>query len=174
MFPRRSHHLAPLTSQVGKKILNWTPECQNSFDTIKALLAKDAFLKYPDHNKSFHVYCDASDYQLGAVIMQDNALVASFSRKLKPAPQKYTVGEKELLSIVEILKEYRSMLFGCKELHIYTDHNNITFSNLNTQCVLCWHLFLGEYTLNIHYIKSFLTFRCPIKNLFARLTSEWC
>jgi hypothetical protein len=51
MFRRRSHHLKPLTDQVGKNILNWTPECQRAFDTIKALLAKDAFIKYPDHNR---------------------------------------------------------------------------------------------------------------------------
>ena len=86
--------------------------------------------------------------------MQDNASVAYFSRKLKPAQNNYTVGKTELLSIVETLKEYRSMLFGCEELHIYTDHKNITFSNLNTQRVLRWRLFLEEYALDIHYIKG--------------------
>ena len=114
--------MKPLTDQVGKKQLNWTPECQQAFDTIKAILAKDAFLKYPDHNKPFHIYCDASDLQLGAAIMQDDAPVAYYSRKLNTAQKNYTVGEKKLLSIVETLKEYRSMLYGCKELHIYTDH----------------------------------------------------
>jgi hypothetical protein len=66
MFPHRSHHLAPLTAHVGKKSLNWTAICQTAFDTIKALIAKDAFICYPDHNKPFHIYCEASDYQLGA------------------------------------------------------------------------------------------------------------
>jgi transposase InsO family protein len=154
MFPRRSHLLAPLTDQVGKKILNWTPQCQKTFDTIKALLAGDAFIKYPDHNRPFHVYCDASDLQLGAVIMQDNAPVAYYSRKLNSAQKNYTVGEKELLSIIETLKEYHSMLYGSKELHIYTDHKNITFSRLNTQRVLRWRLFLEEYNPIIHYIKG--------------------
>jgi hypothetical protein len=152
MFPKCSHLLAPLTDQVGKKNINWTPTCQKAFDSVKALLAKDAFLKYPDHNRHFHIYCDASDLELGAVIMQDNAPVAYYSRKLNSAQKNYTVGEKELLSIVETLKGYRSMLLGCKELHIYTDHKNITFSRLNTQRVLLWRLYLEEYSPIIHYI----------------------
>jgi hypothetical protein len=110
---------------VGKNKINWTPDCQKAFDSVKALLAKDAFLKYPDHNRPFHIYCDASDLQIGAVIMQDNVPVAYYSCKLNSAQKNYTVGEKELLSIVETLKEYRSMLLGCKELHIYTNHKNI-------------------------------------------------
>ncbi|KAG7355485.1 reverse transcriptase RNA-dependent DNA polymerase [Nitzschia inconspicua] len=134
MFPRRSHLLAPLTAQVGKRQLAWTDECEKSFRAIKALLAKEAFLRYPDHNKPFHIYTDASDRQLGSVILQE--------------------GEKELLSIVETPKEYRTMLLGCRELHVYTDHKNLTFNNLQTQRVLRWRLFLEEYGPIFHYIKG--------------------
>mgnify|MGYP003331871839 CR=1 FL=1 len=85
-------------------------------------MTKQAFLAYTDHNKPFHVFCDASDLQLASAIIQDKKLVAFFSCKLNTAQHNYTVGEKELLSILETLKEYHSMLYGCKELHVYTDH----------------------------------------------------
>jgi hypothetical protein len=156
MFRGRSHTMDPLTKLLaGKKgPIQWSPACQQAFDTIKSILAQDAFLRYPDHNKPFHIYCDASDLQLGAAILQDDAPVAYYSRKLTPAQRNYTVGEKELLSVVETLKEYRTMLYGCKDIQIYTDHKNNTFQRLNTQRVIRWRLFIEEYGPTFHYIKG--------------------
>ncbi|CAJ1961137.1 unnamed protein product [Cylindrotheca closterium] len=150
------HTFSPLTARIGhnKKKLDWTPECQKAFDHIKAVLSKDAFLAYPAHNQPFHVYCDASDYQLGAAIFQNGKPVAYYSRKLSKAQLNYTVGEKEILSIVETLKEYRTMLYGVKELHVYTDHKNLTFQNLQSQRVLRWRLFLKDFHPIFHYIKG--------------------
>jgi hypothetical protein len=77
-----------------------------------------------------------------------------FSRNLNASQRHYTTGKKELLSIVETLKEYRTMLFGCRELHVYTDHKNLTFNALQTQYVLRWRLFLEEYGPIFHYTKG--------------------
>jgi RNase H-like domain found in reverse transcriptase len=155
MYPQRSHILAPLTALAkGKGTVKWTHECQTSFDTMKALLAKDAFLWYPDHNKRLDIYCDASDLQLGAAILQEGMPVAFYSRKLNSAQHNYTVGEKELLSIVETLKEFRTMLYGCPNIHVFTEHKNNTFERLQTQRVLRWRLFLDDYSVKFHYIKG--------------------
>jgi hypothetical protein len=54
----------------------WTPEAQKAFKQMKALIAKDVLVRHPDHKEEFHVIADASNCQLGAVIMQNNAPVA--------------------------------------------------------------------------------------------------
>jgi hypothetical protein len=116
LWPRRSEILLPITNltkgQKKKGPIEWTPECENAFETIKRLIARDTLLAYPDFNKKFTIHTDASDFQLGAVISQEGKPLAFYSRKLTSAQRNYTTSEKELLSIVETLKEFRSILLG--------------------------------------------------------------
>jgi hypothetical protein len=154
MWPKRAEVLAPLTELTGKQFV-WNDEHQQAFLRMKALIATDALLRYPDHNLGFTIETDASDYQLGAVIKQQNVPVAYYSRKLTCAQKNYSTIEKELLSIVETLRQFRSMLLGA-ELDIYTDHKNLTheLTRFHTQRVLRWRLLLEEFAPRIHHITG--------------------
>jgi hypothetical protein len=85
MWPSRAHILKPLTDQSGlkKNPIKWTDEMKKAFDKKCLLMAADALAAYPNHNQWFNAYTDASDFQLGACIIQEGRLVVHFSFKLK-------------------------------------------------------------------------------------------
>ena len=70
----------------------------------------ETLLTYPDWTiVPFTIHTPhASENQLGAVISQNNMPITFFSRKLSNAQCNYTMTkEKELLTIVECLKQFR-------------------------------------------------------------------
>ena len=79
--------------------------------------------------------------------------IAYYSRKLTNNQKSCTVTERELLSILENLKEFRTILI-CQRLRIYNDHKNLTCKNFNTNRVLIWRLILEECGPDIEYIKD--------------------
>eukprot|EP00978_Attheya_sp_CCMP212_P012382 scaffold30799_cov50-Attheya_sp.AAC.5 len=92
--------------------IQWTEIHTAAFNAMKALMAKDCLLSYPDPNIPYDIETDASDYQIGSVIKQNGWPVAYFLRKLREAQLNYTTIEKETLSIVECLQEFHSMHMG--------------------------------------------------------------
>ncbi len=89
-----------------KTLINWTDEMQQGFDKMHLLMAANALAAYPDHNKQFNIYTDASDFQLGACIIQKGRPVGYFLHKLTKSQQNYTTMEKEMLFIVATLEEF--------------------------------------------------------------------
>jgi len=138
-IPQRSHVLAPLTSLTSPKIpFRWSKTCRTAIKNLQLVLAKSTLLAYPNLRLLFIIEPDVSDYQLGSFVIQrpslssvDNIIkifltsstptapqgfqpIAFFSRKLAAAQRNDTTLEKELLSIVETLVEYRTILYGNK------------------------------------------------------------
>jgi transposase InsO family protein len=154
MWRMRSHLLAPLSALVSPKVkFKWCQEHQDAFDQIKTLISKETLLTFPNFNEPFHIYTDASKYQLGAVIMQNDKPLAFYSRKMNEAQKRYTTGEQELLSIVETLKEFRNILFGQKII-IHTDHQNILYKKLSSDRIIRWRLLLEEYGPEYVHVKG--------------------
>src|SRR5687768_15324590 len=154
IWPQRSHILAPLTDLTSENVpWKWTEEAQNAFNEMKRAIARETLLAYPNFNEVFDIHTDASLYQLGAYISQNGKPIAFYSRKLNPAQTRYTTTERELLSIVEVLKEFRNILLG-QQIRVHTDHENLTQKKFNSDRVMRWRLYIEEYSPDLQYIKG--------------------
>ena len=154
MWQHRSETLAPLCDLTSVKAKwKWTEVHQKSFDKMKQIIARKVMLSFPQFDKPFHIHTDASDQQLGAVISQEGIPIAFYSRKLNPAQKRYDTIEKELLSVVETLKEYENILLG-HHVVVHTDHKNLTYQKFNTKRVMKWRLLIEEFHPELHHIQG--------------------
>lgn len=60
---------------------------------MKELMVSNCINNYPDYSKTFRIYTDASDYQLGATITQDSEPIVYYSKKLTDTQINYTTTE---------------------------------------------------------------------------------
>ena len=88
----------------------WTPQCDSAFEQIKQAIAENAVLQFPDYDKEFHVFTDASNIGVGAVLtqMDKNGFyrpIEFIGRLLNKAEENYTVTDKEMLGVIFGIKK---------------------------------------------------------------------
>uniref|UniRef100_K3X128 Reverse transcriptase domain-containing protein n=1 Tax=Globisporangium ultimum (strain ATCC 200006 / CBS 805.95 / DAOM BR144) TaxID=431595 RepID=K3X128_GLOUD len=108
----------------------WSKDHQTAFEEVKRSLREAPVLALPNHDKPFHVVCDASDYAIGCALMQHDdegreRVVSYQSRQLRPAERNYPVHDKELLAMKYALVKFRVYLLGEERFAIYTDHASL-------------------------------------------------
>src|SRR5215470_8048659 len=104
----------------------------------------------------FEVTTDASNIAIGAILIQHQHPVAFLSRKLNTAEKNYTTQDKELLAIIESLRNWRHFLLG-KQFTLWTDHKPLQY--ILTQPVLTerharWMILLAPYDIQIKHIAG--------------------
>ena len=158
MWKSRSHIRAPLSNLLKKENKYQLEEQhEKAFNKIKEIINKEVMLAFPNFAKKFTLHTDTSALQLGAVIIQEDKPIAFYSRKLTDTQKRYGVGEIELLSVVETLKEFRSILLGQK-IEIYTDHlNNVNLTpnnKLGFNRIQRWRWLLEEFGPEFKYLPG--------------------
>ena len=91
-------------------------------------MTQEPVLALLDHTKVFEVHSDASDFAIGGVLMQDRHPIFE-SRKLNDTERRYTVQEKEMITIVHYLRTWRHYLLGS---HFIVKADNVTTSYFQT------------------------------------------
>ncbi|KAG1394361.1 hypothetical protein G6F60_010905 [Rhizopus arrhizus] len=117
-----SRHAAPLYRLLRKDTpWKWGSREESAFQQLKNMVINLPELAYPNPYIPYELHCDASDFGLGAVLVQIGRPIAFASQTLSPAEQNYTVTERECLAVSWSLKHFHCYVHGAT-LIIYTDH----------------------------------------------------
>ncbi|GJR81489.1 putative reverse transcriptase domain-containing protein [Tanacetum coccineum] len=106
----------PMTKLTQKNVkFDWGEKEEAAFQLIKQKLCSAPILALPKGSENFIVYCDASHKGLGAVLMQNEKVIAYASRQLKIHEKNYTTHDLELGAVVFALKIWRHYLYGTSQ-----------------------------------------------------------
>jgi len=109
----------------------------------------------PQDSEPFRIKADSSNFASGAVLSQQLPReekwhpVAFYSKSLSPVKWNYEIHDKEMLTIIRTLEEWRYFLEGAQyPVEIWTDHKNLeyfmTAKKLN-RCQARWSLYLVRF-----------------------------
>jgi transposase InsO family protein len=129
---------APLTdlmSSTAKRLkLEWGPEQDAALAALKLSCLLAPAKVAPDYTLPFHVFVDASDVGVAAVLVQfrenDQGEMTPFaifhaSRRWAPREAKWEISERELYAIRYGLFKFREYLQGCPNVTVHSDHLNL-------------------------------------------------
>ncbi|GJZ68107.1 putative reverse transcriptase domain-containing protein [Tanacetum coccineum] len=102
-------------------MFDWGEKEEAAFQLIKQKLCSAPILALPKGSENFIVYCDALHKGLGAVLMQNEKVIAYASRQLKIHEKNYTTHDLELRAVVFALKIWRHYLYETSSDNMYQD-----------------------------------------------------
>ena len=157
----------PGCSKIGRPLHNltkknqpfvWGKLQQKAFDELKKQLTKAPVLAYPNLQKEFQVYIDASYLGLGGILGQQDDdgkdhVVAYISRMLNKHELQYRATELECLGLWWAITQWHHYLYG-NEFTVYTDHHALIYAQkkgFNSRKFNNWITDLQQYTFKTYY-----------------------
>ena len=178
--PRFADIARPLSALTRKDVLfEWTSQCQASFKLLREGLMKEPILKYPDPNKPYTLYTDASKYAWACVLTQQYEYEQNGKKFSIQHPITYVSGlfKGSQLNWVTLTKEAYAIYASVRKLSYYLEDSDIVLrsdhlplrkflekNTLNTK-VNNWAIEISPYRIKFEYIKG-------IKNTFADTMSR--
>ena len=121
-LPHVTEVIHPLQNLLRKDVSwTWSENQEKAFQEVKKMIEADVKLAFYDPQKDLVLENDASEYGLGAVMMQDGRPVAFASRSLTPAERNYAQIEKEMLAVKYGLEKFHHFTYG-RHVTVVTDH----------------------------------------------------
>src|ERR671928_220754 len=130
---------------------------EESFQTLKEKLCTTPVLAYPDFEKEFILYTDASGYALGAVLSQKDKdgkehVIYYASKSLTDAEKNYSTTELECYAVVWAVEKFHYYLDG-RKFKVVTDHYALKWLKENSLKGrrARWLLKLQPYDMEVIY-----------------------
>ena len=138
----------------------WGDQQQAAFEHLKEALVSAPILAYPSANGRYILDTDASNFAYGAVLSQlqedengieQERVIAYYSKTLNQAEQRYCARRRELLAIQRSVKHFDVYLRG-PEFTIRTDHASLQYIKTLTEVtdqMFRWIMLLEQYSYKI-------------------------
>ncbi|KAJ0171192.1 hypothetical protein K1T71_013391 [Dendrolimus kikuchii] len=157
-IPNFSEISEPLTRLTRKKAeWVWKNEQETAFQQLKTRLTTAPILRQADETKPYTIKTDASNYAIGAVLMQgegeDERPVEFASRLLNSAERNYNTTEKEALGVVWAITKFRGYVEGVP-VTVITDHQALKWLmslRSPTGRLARWALQIQAFDITIKY-----------------------
>ena len=178
--PRFADVARPLTNLTRlDQPFEWSDKCQASFELLKEALIKEPILRFPDPNKPYTLYTDASKYAWSCVLTQQYTHDMDNKQTVVNHPITYVSGlfKGSQLNWAALTKEAYAIYMSIKKLTYYLEDAEITLrsdhlplkrflqrNTLNTK-VNNWAVEISPFKITFEYIKG-------IKNTLADTMSR--
>ena len=114
-----------LREQVSK--WDWTPSTDSAFQQLKQWICSTLLkttLAYYDRTQPLTIQTDASEYGLGAALLQNNRPIAFASKTLTDMETRYANIEHKCLSVVFGLEKFHTYIYG-RHITVFNDHKTL-------------------------------------------------
>ena len=157
-FTKIAKLLTLLTRQQVK--FEWTPEHQAAFVHLKDAIVQAPILHYPNPNKTYIIYTDASDDACGAQLSQEHDgiefLIAFLSHTFSKTQCKWSTTEQEAFGVYYAVTKWNYYLQG-DNIIVQNDHKPLAQflngKNANNK-VNRWSLELSTYNITFKWISG--------------------
>ncbi|GBP58569.1 Retrovirus-related Pol polyprotein from transposon 17.6 [Eumeta japonica] len=157
--PNFSPVAQPLTMLTKKnQSWKWEEAHRTAFHELKRSFTSPPILIQPNYDFPFVLRTDASDYALGAALLQgetphDERPIAYASRLLTSAERNYSTTEREALAVVWAVEKFRGFIDG-HPVHVGSDHQPLKWLlTLKSPAgrLVRWAMKLQSFNLRVSY-----------------------
>jgi hypothetical protein len=156
---------APISDLLKKSTSKWewTRKAEPAFTKLKKAFTKAPIHQHFDPAKPIIIQTDASGFTIAGILNHYVGFgilrpVKFYSRKCSPAGQNYDTYDRELLAIVETLRQWQHYLEGAiHKILIQCDHKNLEYfqkSKVHSRRQARWAEILSSYDFVIQHLEG--------------------